>query len=279
MGASTTTTGLSRGETHALVTGASSGIGREYATALRRRGRKLVLVARRADRLNELAEQLGGPEQAIVLPADLAKPEGVEELLEALLRRGLVVELLVNNAGLGHTGRFAEQPEDVVTGMIDLNVRALVALTRGLLPGMVARRGGAIVNVASTASFQPVPYLTVYAATKAFVLSFTEGLAAELVGTGVRVQVLCPGPTATEFHEVAGTDGAILARKMPSMSAAEVVALSLHGLDRGRLRVVTGLANRALPTLQRFLPNALVRRVAGELYRPRGGSKEKGHDI
>jgi short-subunit dehydrogenase len=276
---STSSAGPARAEGHALVTGASSGIGRAYAQALRRRGRKLILVARRADRLNELAAELGGPDGAIVLPADLARPGGVRELLATLGGRGLVIDLLVNNAGLGHTGRFAEQPPDVVTGMVDLNVTALVALTRGLLPAMLARRGGAIVNVASTASFQPVPYLTVYAATKAFVLSFTEGLAAELVGTGVHVQVLCPGPTATEFHEVAGTDGQILARRMPSMTAAEVVEISLRGLDRGRLRVVTGLANRALPALQRFLPSALVRRVAAELYRPRGGTTQRGHDI
>jgi len=233
---------------YALVTGASSGIGLAYAQALRRRGKKLVLVARRAERLNQLAAELGGPEVAVVLPTDLARLGAVNGLLDALRERGLTIDLLINNAGMGHTGRFAEQPPEILRSMIDLNVTAVVELTRGLLPAMLARRQGAVVNVSSTAAFQPVPYLTVYAASKAFVLSFTEGLAVELAGTGVRVQVLCPGPTATEFFEVAGTHSGLLARKMPSMTAAEVVEISLRALEHGRLRVVAGLANRALPS-------------------------------
>lgn len=255
----------------ALVTGASSGIGLAFARALRRRGMKLVLVARREDRLRKLAAELGGEEAAVALPADLTAPAGVLRLVEAVRARGFTVELLVNNAGMGHTGRFAEQRPEVVRGMIDLNVTALVELTRAFLPEMRARGRGALVNVASNAAFQPVPYLTVYAATKAFVLSFTEGLAGELRGTGVRVQALCPGMTATEFLDVAETHSGLLVRRMPMMTAEEVVECSLAGLDRGRVRVVAGLANRAVAAVERFVPGALVRRVAGELYRPRGG--------
>ncbi len=153
--------------------------------------------------------------------------------------------------------------------MLDLNIRAVVSLTQAFLPDMVSRRRGAIVNVASNAAFQPVPFLTVYAATKAFVLSFTEGLAEELKGTGVGVQALCPGITATEFLDVAETHPGLLVRRMPTMTAEQVVEASLTGLDRGRVRVVAGFANRALVTLQRFVPSTLVRRVSAELYRPR----------
>jgi short-subunit dehydrogenase len=256
----------------ALVTGASSGIGLEYARALRRRGMTLVLVARRVERLRQLASELGGEAAAAVVPADLTAGGGVARLVDDVRSRGLEIDLLVNNAGMGHTGRFVEQRQEVISEMLELNMTALVELTRAFLPDMLARKRGAIVNVASNAAFQPVPFLTVYAATKAFVLSFTEGLADELKGTGVRVQALCPGITATEFLDVAETHSGLLVRRMPTMTAGDVVAASLAGLDRGRVRVVAGFANRALATLQRFVPNAVVRRVSGELYRPRGAA-------
>ena len=155
--------------------------------------------------------------------------------------------------------------------MVDLNVRALTELTRAFLPDMVARRRGRIVNVASNAAFQPIPYMAVYAATKAYVLSFTEALASELRGTGVQVQALCPGITATEFLDVAATHRGLLVTRMPMMSAEDVVASSLRGLDRGRLRVIAGLPNRILAAVQSLVPRGIVRRIAGELYRPRGG--------
>ena len=157
--------------------------------------------------------------------------------------------------------------------MLDVNVRAVVELAHAFLPGMRSRGRGWIVNVASNAAFQPVPYLTVYAATKAFVLSFSEGLAEELRGTGVRVQALCPGITATEFLEVAETHDGLLVTRMPMMTADEVVRASLRGLDRGRVRVVAGWSNRVLGfVVQRLAPRGLTRRVAGALYRPRGGA-------
>jgi short-subunit dehydrogenase len=252
----------------ALVTGASSGIGAAYARALRARGERLLLVARRADRLSELARELGGDEWAVGLPSDLAAPDAARRLKEQVDERGFTVDLLVNNAGLGHTAPFDRQPVEVLRAMIDVNVRAVVELTHVFLPGMRARGRGRIVNVASNAAFQPVPFLTVYAATKAFVLSFTEGLAEELRGSGIRVQGLCPGLTETEFLEVAGTHRGLRVTRTPMMTAEAVVEASLRGLDRGRLRVIAGWTNRLGVFAQRFVPAAVPRRVAAELYRP-----------
>lgn len=251
----------------ALVTGASSGIGRAYARALHKRGRRLVLVARRAERLAALARELGS--EPVVVAADLAADGAVERLEGEVESRGLAVDLLVNNAGLGHTSLFDSQPLATVRQMLDVNVRAVVELTHAFLPGMKARGCGDIVNVASNAAFQPVPYLTVYAATKSFVLSFSEGLAEELRGSGVHVQALCPGITATEFLDVAQTHRGLLVTRMPMMTAEQVVDASLAGLDKGRVRVVAGLSNRALGfVVQRLAPQALARRVAARLYRP-----------
>ena len=253
-----------------LVTGASSGIGAEYARALRARGEAVVLVARRQERLAALASDLGGEPAAVAITADLAREGAADELRRQIDERGLVVDGLVNCAGLGLTGPFASQSPSVIRAMCDLNVRAVVELTRAFLPPMLERRRGRIVNVASNAAFQPIPYLGVYAATKAFVLSFSEALASELDGTGVRVQALCPGITATEFLDVSATGGELRVRRMPMMTPRQVVEASLEGLDRGRLRVVVGLSNRVLGFLaQRLAPGRLARGVAGYLYRPR----------
>ena len=252
----------------AVVTGASSGIGAAFARALARRGHPLVLVARRAERLKARVEELGGEERALALPLDLAQPDAAQILEEELARRDLAVDLLVNNAGVGHTGRLHEEPLDRILAMIDLNVRAAVELTRRFLPAMIGRGKGAVVNVVSTSAFQPVPFFAVYAASKAFLLSFTEALAGELAGTKVRVQALCPGLTESEFQQVAGTDE-VAFNRAPAMSPDEVAACSLAALDRGTLRVVPGLANRLVIATQSLLPRALVRRVAGELFRPR----------
>lgn len=260
---------MTGGRKHALVTGASSGIGAAYARALAKRGHLVFLVARRRDRLEALQRELGGEDAAVVLAADLAAPPGVAGVLEALRSRGIALDLLVNSAGLGHTAPFHEQPLDRVRAMIDVNVKALVELTRGVLPGMVERRAGAIVNVASNAAFQPVPYLSVYAASKAFVLSFTEALANELRGTGVRVQALCPGITATEFLDVAETHSGLLVTRMPMLTSEDVVAASLRGLETGKLRVVAGFANRVLGALVPFTPGALTRAVGERLYKPK----------
>jgi short-subunit dehydrogenase len=251
----------------ALVTGASSGIGAAFARALRARGEKLILVARREDRLRELAAELGGDAAVAVVPADLAAPGAAERVMSAVAERGLTVDFLVNNAGVGHTGAFVDEPLERIRAMIDLNVRAVVELCRLALPGMVARGRGRLINVVSTSAFQPVPFLNVYGASKAFVLSFTEALATELKGTGIRIQALCPGLTRSEFHETAGTDKVRFSRTF-AMEPEEVVAISLRALERGRLRVVAGWPNRLLAGLTRFAPLALSRRIAGELFRP-----------
>lgn len=250
-----------------LVTGASSGIGAAFARALRRRGDELILVARRADRLEALARELGGPDVVAIVAADLTRPGAVEEIAERVDAQGLLVDTLVNNAGVGHTGRFLEEPPERILGMLDLNNRAAVAMTRRFVPGMVARKRGALINVVSTAAFQPVPYLAVYAASKAFLLSFTEGLATELIGSGVRVQALCPGLTATEFQQIAGTNRVPFNRTAAMLPEA-VVAACLAGLDRGALRVVPGFLNRATIAAQRFLPQALVRQLGAKLFEP-----------
>jgi len=260
---------MSTSDLRALVTGASSGIGTAFARALRARGERLVLLARRADRLDALAKELGGSDVAAVIPMDLAEPGGPARLQAELDRRDLAVDMLVNNAGFGDTGPFREAPIERLVGMIDLNARALVELTRRFLPGMITRGRGRIVNVISSSAFQPVPYLAVYAATKSLVLSFTEALATELTGTGVRLQALCPGLTETEFFEAARTGKELLVNRLPRMSPEEVVACALCGLDRGRLRVIPGLQNRLLAAAVRISPRGLARRVASELYRPR----------
>jgi short-subunit dehydrogenase len=250
----------------ALVTGASSGIGEAFARELVRRGHAVVIVARRADRLEKLAEELGGPDKAIAIAADLVRSDEITRLHQMVLDRGLEVDLLVNNAGVGHTGPFVDEPMERILGMVDLNVRAVTEMTRRFLGDMVDRKRGTIVNVVSTSAFQPVPFLSVYAATKAYVLSLTEGLEVELQGTGVRVQALCPGLTATEFQQVAGTD-AVPFNKTSTLTPEEVAVYSLDNLDRGR--VIPGWQNRVTTNVQGWLPRAVVRRVAGELFRPR----------
>jgi short-subunit dehydrogenase len=238
---------------------------------LKQRGYSLILVARRKDRLLSLARELGeNPASARAI--DLSVAGASRTLASELERESIQIDLLVNNAGVGHTARFDEQPPERIAAMLQLNVCAVVEMTHAFVPAMVRRGRGHVINVASNAAFQPVPFLSVYAATKSFVVSFTEGIAAELRGTGVAFQALCPGLTATEFLEVAETHtGNLLVRKLPTMRAEEVAAASLRGLDRGRLRVVPGFANRALATLQGFLPRAVARSVAGALYRPPGG--------
>jgi hypothetical protein len=228
-------------------------------------------VARRAERLEKLAGELGGADTILAVPLDLTTPGAGERLWQELERRGMEVDLLVNNAGVGHTGPFLQEPSARIAAMIDLNVRAVVDLTRRFAPAMVARGGGAVINVASTSAFQPVPYFAVYGASKVFVLSFTEALATELRGTGVVVQALCPGLTESEFQQTAGTDKVLFTRT-GTMTAEAVVDRSLRALDKGRLRVITGWPNRLVAGTQRFMPRALVRAVAAQLFRPRPGS-------
>ena len=245
----------------ALITGASAGLGIEFARQLAKRGHPLVLVARRKERLEALAKELGNA-RAVAL--DLSKAKAAAKLIADLGAAGEEVEILVNNAGFGLIGRFAELDAKRERQMIDLNVGALTDLCRAVAPRMIARKSGAILNVASTAAFQPGPKMAVYFATKAFVLSFSEALHEELKPHGVRVTCLCPGPTRTEFGEVAGFGGNSMFDRV-AMNAPEVVAAGLKALDRNRAVIVTGLVNKIGAASTRFAPRALVRRIAGAI--------------
>jgi short-subunit dehydrogenase len=244
-----------------LITGASAGLGAEFARQCAKRGEALVLVARRRDRLEALAVEIGGAPHILV--ADLAAAGAAASLVAELEAEGLSVGTLINNAGFGLAGRFADQPLDRLSEMIDLNDRTLVELCHLVLPAMRARGQGAILNVASTAAFQPGPNMAVYYASKAFVLSFTEALHHELKGSGIRVSALCPGPTESEFSEVADSRSPTLERMKGPADA--VVRAGLDGLDRNRAVVVPGWKNKVTAQASRFLPRATMRRIVGSI--------------
>ena len=243
-----------------MITGASAGLGVEFARQCRARGDELVLVARRRDRLEALAAELGS---AHVVVADLARPDGPAQMIADVEALGLRIDTLINNAGFGIAGRFASAPAERLLEMIDLNVRALTETCRLVLPDMIERGAGAILNVASTAAFQAGPNMAVYYASKAYVLSFTEALHQENKAKGVKVSALCPGPTATEFFDVAGSRGSTLA-KMATDPVA-VVAAGLKGLDRNRAITIPGLGNKVGAQSNRFLPRALMRRIIARI--------------
>lgn len=244
-----------------LITGASAGLGAEFARQCARRGDELVLVARRRDRLEALASSLEG--RTHVIGADLARPGAAASLIAQVEAEGLAIDTLVNNAGFGLVGEFACLPADRQREMIDLNVGTLTDLCRLVVPAMVARGRGAILNVASTAAFQAGPGFAVYFATKAYVLSFTEALHQELKDKGIRVTALCPGPTATEFGEVAGFRSGRFERF--SAQAPPVVAAGLAGLDDNRAVVIPGFVNKFTAQSSRFLPRAWLRRIVARL--------------
>jgi short-subunit dehydrogenase len=246
-----------------LITGASSGIGRELARVFASDGAELVLVARSEDRLRELAGELAATYgvQAQVVPADLSRPASAAEIADALAQRHVDVDVLVNNAGFGVLGPIAEIGVERQLEMIEVNVAALTRLTALLLPGMLERRSGAIMNVASTAAFQAGPNQAVYFATKAYVLSFTEALAEELRGSGVRVTCLAPGPTDTGFAAQAGMLGTRLFRR-GVMDAGRVARAGHHAVRRGKTLVIPGLRNRALVFSVRLSPRVLATKIS-----------------
>lgn len=246
--------------TISLITGASAGLGAEFARQMAARGERLILVARRRDRLEALAAEIGGAE---VIAADIAEPGAAERLIAEVERRGLSVDTLINNAGFGLSGRFDTLPLERQRQMIELNVTALTELCRLAVPAMIARKRGAILNVASTAAFQAGPFMAVYYASKAYVLSFTEALHQELKASGIRVTALCPGPTATEFFDVAGAGGGRLA-KMATDPVA-VVRAGLAGLARNKAIVIPGAMNKATAQSNRLLPRALMRRIVARI--------------
>jgi len=251
----------------ALVTGASSGIGRAFAERLARDAWDLVLVARRRERLDELAARLSDTHgrRVDVLPADLTRSEGLAPVEERIAKEP-TLELVVNNAGFGTAGPFAELDCDAEEEEVRLNVLALVRLTHAALTAFRSRGHGSVVNVSSLAGFQPATYNATYGATKAFVNSFTQAVAEELRGSGIKLQLLCPGFTRTEFQEVAG----VPTDRIPGfawMTPESVVDASIEGLRRGELIVIPGRGNKVMGAVMRLLPAAVARRASALVLR------------
>jgi uncharacterized protein len=247
-----------------LITGASSGIGYELAKLFAGDKYETILVARNEDRLREVAaellEKFGTKVQNVAL--DLAQPGAAKILFDHLDSKGVVVDILVNNAGFGVHGAFAGMEEDEILGQISLNITALTQLTRFYLPGMLARRGGKIMNVASTAAFQPGPLMAVYFATKAYVLSLTEALTNEVGGSGVTVCCLCPGATDTGFQKRAGMENSRLFKKVGAMKVDAVARAGYEGLMAGKTLVIPGIQNWVSARFVGFAPRKLATAIA-----------------
>lgn len=239
-----------------LITGASSGIGLELARMFARKGYDLVLTARNRARLDELAASLQ-PARVQVIAKDLALPDAAQEIQREVPR----VDVLVNNAGYSIFGKFTELPLSDSLNIMQLNMSALVILTRLYLPGMLAAGSGRILNVASTAAFQPGPLMAIYYATKAFVLSFSEAIANELQGTGVTVTALCPGPTATGFQERARMENSGLVKGRKIMDARTVAESGYRGMLAGKTVVIPGFKNKFLVQTVRFSPRSMVTKI------------------
>jgi uncharacterized protein len=250
----------------ALITGASAGIGVALAEELAAGGTKLVLTARRKDRLEELARRLAATYKidTEVFAADLADANGPERIFAFTKEKGIEIELLINNAGFGQYGEFHSIEKQRLLEMVQVNCLAVVHLSRLYLPEMVARRRGDVLILASTASFQAVPYISTYAATKAFDLLFAEGLAEEMRPYGIRVCALCPGSTESEFHVVAGQEKF----KRNAETAEKVARTGLQALAAGKSYVISGLGNYLGAHSQRLVPRRLVSKIAGEMFKP-----------
>ena len=251
----------------ALITGASAGIGEALAEELAAGGTNLVLTARRKDRLDALVQRLAGTYKIAtqVFPADLDDPAAPEEIFSFTRDKGIEVDLLINNAGFGKYGEFHSVAKERLLEMVQVNCSAVVHLTHLFVQGMVARRRGDILILASTASFQAVPYISTYAATKAFDLLFAEGLAEELKPYGIRVCALCPGSTESEFHVVAGQDKFIHRAE----TAQKVARTGLRALAARKSYVISGLGNYLGAHGERLVPRRLVTRTAARMFRPR----------
>jgi short-subunit dehydrogenase len=251
----------------ALITGASSGIGADLARLFAADGYELVLVARSEDKLHDLAKTLGV--KSTVLPIDLARPGAAKRVFDALVEKSINVDVLVNNAGVGTAGRFTDYDVAKDDDMIEVNIFALTELTKLLLPAMVSRKQGKILNVASTAAFQPGPLMAVYYATKAYVLSFSEAIADELKDSGVTVTALCPGPTATGFGNVAGVNQTRLFTLMKPATSMDVAKAGYEAMKRGKRVVVTGMMNRLLVQSVRVSPRRVVTTIVRKLQESR----------
>ena len=255
----------------ALVTGASGGIGEELARLFAAGGHDLVLVARSADKLARLAEELGAGHKvaARVIASDLARPEAPREIFEELRAAGVEIGALVNNAGFGSYGPFAETDLRRELELLQVNVVALTHLTKLFLPAMIARKGGYVMNVASTASFQPGPLMAVYYASKAYVLNFSEALSNETEGTNVFVSALCPGPTDTNFVAAAGMERSKLFDRA-IMDSRTVAEIGYRGLLEGRRVVIPGFKNALMARTVGFLPRGMVMNIVRGIQERRG---------
>ena len=262
-------TGHGKGQT-ALITGASGGIGLDLAECFAQDGYDLVLTARSEGALRDASERLAKQfgVAASFIAADLGVPGSGHELADAIAARGLGIDVLVNNAGYGTAGAFAGSSESDQLGMVDLNVRTLVELTHVYWPGMLAKKRGGVLNVASTAAFQPGPLMAVYYASKAFVLSFSEALWKEAEGKGVHVSCLCPGPTASKFRERAGTGATRLSRSGTPMTSMSVAQLGYRAFRDNRRVMITGTRNAVLARLVPFLPRRTVLGMVHNLQSP-----------
>lgn len=254
-----------------VVTGASSGIGGELARELSRRGHHVTLVARRRDRLLDLQRELGGEEEAEIREADLGQERARTDLINRLENADRHVAGLCNNAGVGAFGRFDRLPLDEHVAMVELNVDAVHHMTAALVPGMVRRGAGAVLNVASTAAFQPLVGLATYAATKAFVQALSEAVHAELSDTGVSVTALCPGPTESEWAERAGMEGGWGSALSGAiiLKAEDVARAGVEGMVKGRRTVVPGIQNKASSLGGRFVPRTFLLPVAKKVMERR----------
>jgi len=247
----------------ALITGASGGIGYELAKLFGRDHHNLVLVARSADKLAQVANELqAGGVSVKTVALDLAEPPAPKFLFDQLQREGIAVDILINNAGFGALGKFAQMPDDQIFGQINLNITALTQLTRLFLPPMLARRSGRIMNVASTAGFQPGPLMAVYYATKAYVISFSEALANELKDSGVTVTCFCPGATHTGFAKRAGNDKSRLFKQLGAMNADKVALDGYRALMEGRTLAISGLHNWLVAQSTRLGPRKMVTAIS-----------------
>jgi short-subunit dehydrogenase len=251
----------------ALVTGASAGIGKALAEELAAGGANLVLTARREDRLRVLAQEFSAKYriQSEIFVADLAQPAAPEAIFQFAQEKGIVIDLLVNNAGFGQYGEFHATETGRLMQMVQVNCTAVLHLTRLFVPLMVTRRSGDILIVASTAAFQAVPYISTYAATKVFDLYLAEGLGEELRPYGIRVCALCPGSTTSEFHEIAGHPAHSRGREQ---SAATVARNGLKALAAGRSYLISGFGNYLGAHGERLVPRRLVTRIAAKMFRP-----------
>lgn len=254
----------------ALVTGASSGIGEEFAKELSKRGMNLILAARREDEMKKLADELAKRDgtKSLIVPIDLTESDAPKRLFEKVKAEGISVDLLINNAGFGFVGKISETEPERMVKMIQLNISALTELTYLFLPGMLERQSGSIMNIASVAAFQPIAYMPVYSASKSFVLHFSEALFAEARDKNVHVMALCPGTTRTEFFDVAGTKQGWLERNR-SQSVGEVVAAGLKALRKKKLYIVPGWINYLLALAVRIGDRKFVVLSTRKYFKPR----------